>query len=58
MTKDKKPEKKYAETPLMKQYYAVKAQHPDAIVLFRMGDFFSNLSAATPSRPRASWVSP
>ncbi len=33
-------EKKYAETPLMKQYYAVKAQHPDAIVLFRMGDFY------------------
>jgi DNA mismatch repair protein MutS len=35
-----KPEKKYAETPLMKQYYAVKAQHPDAVVLFRMGDFY------------------
>ena len=32
--------KKYAETPLMKQYYAVKAQHPDAVVLFRMGDFY------------------
>jgi DNA mismatch repair protein MutS len=44
MTDEKKTEgkspKKYAETPLMKQYYAVKAQHPDAIVLFRMGDFF------------------
>ena len=40
MTADKKTEKKYAETPLMKQYYAVKAQHPDAIVLFRMGDFY------------------
>ncbi|MDR2882560.1 MAG: DNA mismatch repair protein MutS [Alistipes sp.] len=37
---EKKVEKKYAETPLMKQYYGVKAQHPDAIVLFRMGDFF------------------
>ncbi len=45
MTKDKKPEKKYAETPLMKQYYAVKAQHPDAIVLFRMGDFFETFGS-------------
>lgn len=27
-------------TPLMKQYYAVKDQHHDSLVLFRMGDFF------------------
>ena len=33
-------EKKYVETPLMKQYYAVKAVHPDAILLFRVGDFY------------------
>jgi len=31
---------KYAETPLMKQYYAVKAKHPDAVLLFRVGDFY------------------
>jgi DNA mismatch repair protein MutS len=31
---------KYAETPLMKQYYNVKARHPDAILLFRVGDFY------------------
>jgi DNA mismatch repair protein MutS len=31
---------KYAETPLMKQYYNVKAKHPDAILLFRIGDFY------------------
>ena len=31
---------KYAETPLMKQYFAVKAKHPDAILLFRVGDFY------------------
>ncbi|TFH26954.1 MAG: DNA mismatch repair protein MutS [Bacteroidia bacterium] len=24
----------------MKQYYAVKAQHPDAVLLFRVGDFY------------------
>ncbi|MDK2979173.1 MAG: mismatch repair protein MutS [Bacteroidales bacterium] len=33
-------EKKYAETPLMKQYYQVKRKHPDAILLFRVGDFY------------------
>ena len=32
--------KKDIETPLMKQYSAVKAKHPDAILLFRMGDFY------------------
>jgi DNA mismatch repair protein MutS len=31
---------KYAETPLMKQYFHVKAKHPDAILLFRVGDFY------------------
>jgi DNA mismatch repair protein MutS len=31
---------KYAETPLMKQYMAVKSKHPDAILLFRVGDFY------------------
>lgn len=33
-------EKKYVETPLMRQYYEIKAQHPDAILLFRVGDFY------------------
>ncbi|MDD3807275.1 MAG: DNA mismatch repair protein MutS [Candidatus Marinimicrobia bacterium] len=27
-------------TPLMRQYKAIKAKHPDKIVLFRMGDFY------------------
>jgi len=31
---------KYVETPLMKQYNSVKAKHPDAILLFRVGDFY------------------
>ena len=31
---------KYVETPLMKQYYTIKAKHPDAILLFRVGDFY------------------
>ncbi len=33
-------EKKYVETPLMRQYYDIKAIHPDAILLFRVGDFY------------------
>ena len=28
------------ETPLMKQYAAVKVKYPDAILLFRVGDFY------------------
>ncbi len=27
-------------TPLMRQYHAIKAQHPDKILFFRMGDFY------------------
>lgn len=29
-----------SETPLMKQYNRIKAQFPDAILLFRIGDFY------------------
>lgn len=32
--------KDIAETPLMKQYNAIKAKHPDALLLFRVGDFY------------------
>ncbi|MDR1756703.1 MAG: DNA mismatch repair protein MutS [Culturomica sp.] len=32
--------KKGEETPLMQQYYAMKAKYPDAIMLYRMGDFY------------------
>ncbi len=28
------------KTPLMKQYYNIKSKHPDAILLFRVGDFY------------------
>jgi DNA mismatch repair protein MutS len=33
-----------AETPLMKQYFEIKAKHPDAILLFRCGDFYETFS--------------
>lgn len=34
MAKDSK------DTPLMKQYNAIKAKHPNALLLFRVGDFY------------------
>ncbi len=33
-------EEKYALTPLMRQYYNIKAEYPDALLLFRAGDFY------------------
>ena len=29
-----------SETPLMKQYNSIKRKHPDALLLFRVGDFY------------------
>ncbi|MCH8547069.1 MAG: DNA mismatch repair protein MutS [Cryomorphaceae bacterium] len=31
---------KSSETPLMKQYFSIKSKYPDAILLFRVGDFY------------------
>lgn len=39
MAKTKKNDSK-SVTPLMRQYFKVKAKHPDAILLFRVGDFY------------------
>lgn len=36
--------KKIVETPLMKQYFEMKQKHPDAILLFRVGDFYETFS--------------
>ena len=36
---------KIAETPLMKQYIEMKGKHPDAILLFRVGDFYETFSS-------------
>ncbi|MBN2812693.1 MAG: DNA mismatch repair protein MutS, partial [Bacteroidales bacterium] len=33
-------EDNFVDTPLMKQYADIKARHPDAILLFRVGDFY------------------
>ena len=34
----------FVETPLMKQYAEMKKKHPDAILLFRVGDFYETFS--------------
>ncbi len=36
--------KKIAETPMMKQFNEIKLQHPDAVLLFRCGDFYETFS--------------
>jgi len=41
MTAAAPPTVRFAEhTPLMQQFLGIKAQHPDTLVLFRMGDFY------------------
>ena len=34
------PGKATEHTPLMRQYFAAKAEHPDVLLFFRMGDFY------------------
>ena len=36
--------KQIIETPLMKQYLEMKQKHPDAVLLFRVGDFYETFS--------------
>lgn len=32
------------DTPMLKQYFSIKAQHPEAILLYRVGDFYETYS--------------
>ena len=34
------PEEKVIHTPMMQQYLRIKAQHPDVLLFYRMGDFY------------------
>ena len=34
------PEPGTAHTPVMQQYLRIKAQHPDVLLFYRMGDFY------------------
>lgn len=36
--------KKAEDTPMLRQYFAVKAQHPEALLLYRVGDFYETYS--------------
>ena len=36
--------KEREDTPLLKQYFSIKAQHPEAILLYRVGDFYETYS--------------
>lgn len=38
-------EKDVAVTPMMRQFYELKAKHPDAVLLFRCGDFYETYSS-------------
>jgi DNA mismatch repair protein MutS len=38
-------ETKYVETPLMKQFNQIKGKYPDALLLFRVGDFYETFGA-------------
>src|SRR5436305_6956585 len=35
-----KPIAKGEHTPMMRQYLAIKAEHPDKLLFYRMGDFY------------------
>ena len=43
-TKPASKTKEKKETPLMQQYYSIKAKHPGALLLFRVGDFYETFS--------------
>ena len=36
--------KQAEDTPLLKQYFGIKAQHPEAVLLYRVGDFYETYS--------------
>ncbi len=45
--------KKHAETPLMKQYNSIKVKYPDALLLFRVGDFYETFGDDAVSASKA-----
>ncbi len=51
------PPSKIPQTPAMRQFHRMKAEHPDALLFFRMGDFYELFfdDAVVASRP---WRSP
>ena len=39
-------------TPMMQQYLRIKAQHPDVLMFYRMGDFYEMFFDDAPARPQ------
>jgi len=40
MTKKQSPDTLQEHTPLIQQFLSIKKEQPDALLLFRMGDFY------------------
>lgn len=36
------------DTPLIRQFFEVKAQYPEAMLLYRVGDFYETYGSETP----------
>ena len=43
-------------TPAMAQWFAAKEAHPDALVFFRMGDFYELFFADAEAAAAAAWA--
>lgn len=41
---NKKEKLRSADTPMMRQFYRIKQKYPDAILLFRVGDFYETFA--------------
>ena len=48
---------KHQHTPMMQQYLRIKAEHPDMLLFYRMGDFYE-LFYDDARRRLGSWTSP
>jgi DNA mismatch repair ATPase MutS len=43
---------------IMRQYYEAKQQHPDALIMFRMGDFYESFGEDAATMARELDISP
>ena len=46
------------DTPLIKQFFEVKAQHPEALLLYRVGDFYETYSDDAVTAARVLRIKP
>ena len=51
-------EQKGKYSSIMKQWKELKGKHPDALLLFRIGDFCMRCTSRMPSEVRKCWESP